>query len=115
VGWSVAVIVALGAFATSASAAVFPYTGAEQTYTVPPGVTLVHIAAVGGEGAASMNTFGVAGGFGATASEDLPVTPGQVLYVEVGGNGSTGGFNGGGTGEPPTGVVTVAAYPTYAS
>jgi outer membrane protein OmpA-like peptidoglycan-associated protein len=41
------------------------------------------------------------GGFGATAAADLTVASGEVLYVEVAGNGTTagvGGFNGGGAG-----------------
>jgi hypothetical protein len=81
---------------------------------VPPGVTSIHVVAVGGRGGdGGYPTLHGAGGFGATASADLAVSPGQVLYVEVGGNGSAGGvppspgaqgpggpggFNGGGAG-----------------
>ncbi len=61
---------------------------------VPSGVALLHVVAVGGKG------YSTSGGFGAVATADLPVSPGEVLYVEVGGNGGlfTGGFNGGGQG-----------------
>src|ERR1700733_4695506 len=67
----------------------FP-TGGQQTLAVPAGVSAGH------------GTAG--GGCGARASPDLSVSPGQVLYVEVGGNASSGlgsgagGFNGGGAG-----------------
>lgn len=78
----------------------FSYTGAQQTLMVPAGVSSVHVVAVGGRGGT------VTGGFGAVVSGDLPVTPGEILFVEVGGNGlnggvsSAGGFNGGGDGGP---------------
>jgi hypothetical protein len=85
----------------------FSYTGAEQVFTVPAGVTSVLVAAVGGRGGDATAAFTCAGGLGANAAATLSVTPGQVLYVEVGGNGgvspdfSTGGargFNGGAIG-----------------
>jgi Glycine rich protein len=75
----------------------FAFTGGEQTFTVPAGVSSVHVVAVGGAGGAT----NAAGGAAAEVTGNLPVTPGQTLYVEVGGNGSgtgAGGFNGGGTG-----------------
>jgi hypothetical protein len=84
---------------------VFASTGAEQVFTVPGGVTSVHVEARGAAGATSV--FGASGGRGALVTGDLPVTPGAVLYVEVGGapTGSArcgaqvceGGFNGGGS------------------
>jgi hypothetical protein len=80
----------------------FNFTGGEQTYTVPTGVDLLHVLAVGGAGAAG----GPPGGPGASVSAELPVTPGEVLYLVVGGNGASGGFNGGGAhgaGEGPDG------------
>ncbi len=100
--------ICIGASAGGAQAAVtktFGFTGDQQTFTVPDGVTSVHAVvtgAKGGTGAASSN----AGGFGARATADLAVTPGQVLIIVVGGpgangstgTGGTGGFNGGGTG-----------------
>jgi adhesin/invasin len=66
--------------------------GHEQCYTVPAGVTSLHVTATGAPGDG--------GARGARVSRDLEVTPGQRLYVEVGGAGSgrSGGFNGGGDG-----------------
>lgn len=76
-----------------ATEAHFSYTGAEQTFTVPAFVTQIHVVAIGGTGADGGGT----GGGGAKVVADIPVTPGQVLYLEVGGNGNStaGGFNGG--------------------
>lgn len=69
----------------------FAVTGAEQTFTVPAFVHRLHVVAIGGKG-----SFG---GFGAvTTAADVPVTPGQTLYVEVGQSGftrDTPAFNGG--------------------
>lgn len=87
----------------------FASTGAEQVFTVPADVTSVSVAAVGAAGAeaVSLVEYRTPGGLGGTASTDLSVTPGQQLYVEVGGapSGSgcypniacVGGFNGGGS------------------
>ena len=76
----------------------FATTGAPQTFTVPAGVRSVHAIAVGGSGGTSY--YGYPGGRGAHVEADLSVTPGQLLYVYVGGNGvagvSDGGYNGGG-------------------
>lgn len=78
----------------------FTFTGSEQTFTVPSGVSTIHVVAVGARGGKS----GEAGGIGARVEGDLAVKPGEVLYVEVGGEGgsggplSPGGFNGGGEG-----------------
>jgi hypothetical protein len=100
-------------FAQPAAAATqsFFFTGGEQTYTVPAGVSSVHVVAIGargGKGADEGNgtAFGGIPGFGARVEADILVTPGQVLFVEVGGTGTdgvkngavgTGGFNGGGS------------------
>ena len=89
----------------------FSYTGGEQVFTVPAGVTAVHIVGVGAPGAGNLSGS-KAGGLGAVAAADYNVTPGQVFYVEVGGAGTTpasataanpGGFNGGGTGQAQAG------------
>ncbi len=81
----------------------FIYTGAEQTFKVPGGVTSIHVVAIGGSGGA--NEFPIAGGEAAKVVGDISVTPGATLYIEVGGNGLSsglggglGGFNGGGDG-----------------
>ena len=75
----------------------FTATGSEQCYTVPTGVTQARVVAVGAPG---QSVSSADGGFGAVVSAIVPVTPGQTLYVEVGGTGSggAGGFNGGGAG-----------------
>jgi hypothetical protein len=88
---------------------VFQSTGAEQTFVVPDGVTSIHAVAIGGRGGTG-SFGGAAGGLGALVSGDFAVTPGQTLYIEVGGNGGSGetggagGFNGGGAGGGPYGA-----------
>ena len=85
----------------------FSFTGADQTFTVPAGISSVNIVAVGAPGGASgpRNPSPVPGGAGALARGTLNVRGGQTLYVEVGGPGddgfytSAGGFNGGGMGD----------------
>lgn len=92
-----------GAGVASADTTSFAFTGGEQAFTVPAGVTSLQVVAVGGRGG------GVLGGFGAVARATVSVTPGQTLFVNVGGNGAVGeanttgtgvegGFNGGGSG-----------------
>ncbi|HTA14367.1 MAG TPA: hypothetical protein VK781_05860, partial [Solirubrobacteraceae bacterium] len=65
----------------------FTSNGAEQSFTVPVGVTSVRVRAVGaaGETAFADSPFqsGAPGGAGAVVAGALPVTPGEVLYVEV--------------------------------
>jgi Glycine rich protein len=97
-------------FAASAQATTqtFDYTGGEQTFTVPRGVYRLQIQASGGSGGLARvfpgETFGASAGDGAAVYGELEVQPGELLYVEVGGNGapgsstSAGGFNGGGNG-----------------
>jgi uncharacterized repeat protein (TIGR01451 family) len=72
------------------------YTSGSNAFTVPHGVSTVHVIAVGGQGGTSF--FGGSGGFGARVTGDLAVNAGDVLFAVVGGNGSQGapGFNGGG-------------------
>jgi hypothetical protein len=74
---------------------VFSFTGAEQSWTVPSGVTTIHVHLIGGKGASG---GGYPGGVAHDVSGDLVVTPGSTIYVEVGGAGigPTPGFNGGG-------------------
>ena len=73
----------------------FNYTGAVQTYTVPPCVTSITVVAAGAKGG------GFAGGAGAKVTSTMTVTPGQVLEIRVGGTGGSpsAGFNGGGVGK----------------
>ena len=70
---------------------VLGYTGAEQTYAVPPNVLLVGIDAAGASSGG--------GNVGASLGGYLPTQGGQTLYAEVGQQGSFGGgatFGGGG-------------------
>jgi hypothetical protein len=88
--------------AQSTASRTFEFSGAAQLFTVPAGITQVTIAAYGAEGGASI----LAGGAGGLVRATLPVTPGEVLSVYVGGKGTdalgyghepiAGGFNGGG-------------------
>ncbi|MGB6519169.1 MAG: hypothetical protein WBE79_11780, partial [Candidatus Cybelea sp.] len=78
---------------------IFHYTGGEQSFEVPPGVTDVRILATGGVGSSGdPPTFASrrsGGGAAVTLGATIPVTPGERLAVFVGGSGITGGFNGG--------------------
>ena len=83
---------------------IFNFTGSEQTWVVPGGVTSIDVELAGGSGG---NASGASGGLGARFSATIAVDPGTTLYIEVGGNGASfpqdptapaGGFNGGGNG-----------------
>ena len=70
---------------------VFAPTEAEQSYTVPANVVLLGVATIG--------AVGESGNYGEPLAGYLPVRGGEVLYVEVGQNGSFNGdatFGGGG-------------------
>jgi hypothetical protein len=92
----------------------FHHTGAVQTWTVPAGVFRASFDVYGAQGGGN-DIFGVpviAGGKGGRAIAKIRVTPGEVIYIFVGGKGhdggttrgapppehSRGGFNGGGNG-----------------
>ena len=66
----------------------FNYTGGQQSWIVPAGVTTIAVNVSGAQG----NTGGRLGGLGGAASGNLAVTPGQTIYINVGGQS---GFNGG--------------------
>lgn len=77
---------------------VFSYTGAEQTWVVPAGVTSITVDAYGAQGGANwVNNDN----FGGHVQADIPVTPGTTIYIYVGeqATGLNGGWNGGGIGE----------------
>jgi hypothetical protein len=79
----------------------YSYTGGQQLFQAPSGVTNLTIDAVGAAGGASKFLGpGEAGGLGGTSVATVTVTSGEQLYVEVGGTGGVGagGFNGGGNG-----------------
>jgi hypothetical protein len=84
----------------------FFYTGKKQTFIVPAGVTQLTVVAHGGEGGGfSVYPSGNIPGLSGRVYAVIPVQPGAKLYVFVGGSGTHGGFNGGGTG---------AGYGSYA-
>jgi hypothetical protein len=86
------------AIATTAVSCTFGFTGGEQTFTVPAGVTSVRITTVGAPGA---STATGSGGMGATVTATVPLPTGTTtLYVEVGGKDAVNAdnFNGGGQG-----------------
>ena len=70
-----------------------------SVYTVPPSVTQIQVDAYGAQGGSNPPPSSMSGGLGGHAGGLLNVSPGQQLDVCVGGqgNGSTPGFNGGGT------------------
>ncbi len=86
---------------------VFSYTGAIQSFTIPPGVTSITVEAKGAQGGGS-------GGQGAMMTGTFTVTPGQSLQILVGGLGGNGGSygSGGGGGSfvvAPGNVLLIAA------
>ena len=91
----------------------FMFVGAAQSFTVPPCVTSLTVDVRGGSGGDGWNVDsggsvkGI-GGNGGRVQATIPVTPGEVLGVYVGGaggnataaGGAAGGFGGGGNGGP---------------
>jgi hypothetical protein len=115
----VTVVCALGLLAGAGSALAatktFTYTGKEQEFKVPAGVTSIEVVAVGSEGGTAR--YGAAGGVGAIVTGDLPVKPEQVLYVEVGGapfngGGLSRGNGGSGGGASDARTVSIGAEPS---
>jgi Glycine rich protein len=78
----------------------FQYTGREQSFKVPTGVTSITVDARGAAGAGHQPGYIGRPGRGGHVTATIPVQPGQTFAVFVGGKGSgrTGGFNGGGNG-----------------
>ncbi|HEY1688304.1 MAG TPA: hypothetical protein VGF95_05505 [Solirubrobacteraceae bacterium] len=72
-------------------AASFTYSnGEQQCYEVPAGVNEIHITAIGGRGGEAADGEQI-GGYGAVVGGYLPVSPGEMLYIEVGQSGQFGG------------------------
>lgn len=95
----------------------FSYTGGLQQFIVPNRVTSIQVTAIGAKGGTGAR--GQVGGAGANITTTLNVTPGQILYIVVGGHpgqsatakygfgGSGGtGTNYGGAGGGLSGVFT---------
>ncbi len=82
----------------------FNYTGSPQNYTVPTGVTALRLVVAGARGAQGNNGYKASPG--GVSEGTLAVTPGQLLFVMVGGTGGgtastcspAGGWNGGSAG-----------------
>ncbi len=91
----------------------YNYTGATQTFTVPPCVTSINITAKGAQGGEVTGQAPFpAGGLGATMQGDFAVNPGDVLTIIVGQRGmpdpsSSGGGGGSGVNNGTT-VLIVA-------
>jgi Glycine rich protein/Secretion system C-terminal sorting domain len=68
----------------------YSYSGGTVAYTVPPATFSVSVDAQGACG--GTNGYYASGGQGAHISGKIAVTPGEVLYVNVGGVGGNGGF-----------------------
>lgn len=62
---------------------IFPYKGEIQQFVVPNRVTSIQVNAIGAKGGTGAG--GMAGGAGANITSTLNVTPGQILYIVVGG------------------------------
>jgi len=79
----------------------FACTAAPQTYTVPLGVSLMRVIAVGARGGENSNSARLSdGGKGGRVEASLPVTAAESLQVNVGCTTTTGtgGWNGGASG-----------------
>lgn len=88
--------------AGAAESAVFSYTGADQTWAVPAGVTQISVKVWGAGGAGGNYIFNDSGGGGGFVTGTLNVTPGERLTIIVGGGGQPGtgpGAYGGGGGK----------------
>ncbi|TIC86391.1 Ig-like domain-containing protein [Nocardioides sp. GY 10127] len=68
-----------------------------SSWTVPAGITSVHVRAVGASGGSTFYD-GTRGGSGAVVETDLAVSPGDVLTAHVGGAGAAGSYSSGGSG-----------------
>lgn len=81
----------------------YSFTGAAQQYVVPAGVVSLQVDLIGGNAARGAGLGGSAGATGRVTGT-LAVTPGETLYIFVGGNATApaGGWNGGGNGGTST-------------
>jgi CshA-type fibril repeat protein len=90
----------------------FTYTGADQTFTVPAGITQLTASVFGAGGASSLEGKGGGGGWSEGA---FPVTPGQVLTITVGqagqDNSTVGTYGGGGRGGEVDGGIQELTAP----
>ena len=68
----------------------FYYSGAEENYTVPSGVSRIKMHVVGGAGGGGVYSAGYKSGAGGYSVGEMSVTAGQVLRIRVGGGGGGG-------------------------
>ena len=95
-------LISLTSAAVNADTINFSFIEDREEFVVPSGVFSIDIVAVGSSGGCWNNY----GGKGGTSTGSLSVTPGESLYVRIGGYGGSGigdalglgGFNGGGVG-----------------
>jgi hypothetical protein len=83
-------LLVVGSYLNGQQKCFFDYTGSDQTYTVPPGVTSITVKMWGAGGGGSDNRDGGNGGGGAYVTGTLTVTPGEVLTIVVGQGGHAG-------------------------
>jgi len=93
----------------------FSYTGAQQTFTVPSGVSTITIKVWGAQGGGEPATgYWGNGGKGGYSTGTASVSAGQTIYISVGQQGfqshSTIAFNGGGGGTNTHGAVNYYGY-----
>jgi hypothetical protein len=87
------------------------YTGAPQNWTVPACVTSISVSLAGADGGGGL------GGNGALLTATIPVTPGQVIALNIGGSGvpAGAGYGGGGQGFASGGggasTITIGGVP----
>ncbi len=97
VGLTLVVVGVLGfsasAFAETKTETFLAKTASEQEFKVPPGVSQIEVAAVGGAGkpgGVCVGTHSYAGGAGAKVTATLAVSEDKTLYVDFGGGGKGG-------------------------
>jgi hypothetical protein len=78
----------------------FSFTGAVQNFVVPACANTVQVSVAGAQGANGINGIPGTGGLGGTVTGTMSVTPGETLFVYVGGQN---GWNGGGLGSANSG------------
>jgi hypothetical protein len=104
---------------TAPATVVYQYTGADQSYVVPGGVSSISLLMWGGGGGGGPSGWYQVSGQGAFLQGTLAVTPGQTLTVMVGSggaayNGSTnygGGGGGWGQGGGRSAIISTASPP----
>jgi hypothetical protein len=85
----------------SSGTQVFSYSGNDQSYTVPSGVTSITVNLYGASGGS--NNSSATGGLGAETTGTIAVTPGEILDLKVGGSGASPYLNSSASGGYPDG------------